>query len=468
MEPASSALSLVIWQGWGVLSVMAVLTALLGTILLWLLPFPDSSLSAQLTTYPNRMALKDRLGAAPPFRTYLTTLHRFNEWLSEWFGPAFSGQAFERCLALAFFFPITLFLISLVANGLASRAITWPELFVFLAAFIVIAFIVAVAFRNFLRLSERAWKAFGGDKDLAQTIARVLMGGFAVMVAFTISFSLASAFSGTSSSTGSVLSAMAGGFVLAFAFVLAYALAGAALFSIAIAILGGAALAFASRFAFLLFLFFILLPVVNASVDWLSWGLTRFILRKAERAGPTLTGKAQVAGLVLVTFIWGALMMIALSALLPNMLEGLNYAFTLAKLPPFSWQPLAFRAAKAPWTDGFFVTGMILTAIVPAASQVVVGLTGMLARFTPGVATAAEAISDHPEAPLTASEKRQAIRTLMISRVWYAVATAFVGLAIAAAAVLISVLHAPVAAFLSNVALCATSWSHGQCSWFDA
>src|SRR5579883_1446294 len=99
MEPAASSLSLVVWQGWGVLSVMAALTALLATILAWLLPFPDRSLSRQLSQHDDRMALKERLGAAPAFRTYLSTLRRFNDWLIEWFGPAFSGQAFERCLA---------------------------------------------------------------------------------------------------------------------------------------------------------------------------------------------------------------------------------------------------------------------------------------------------------------------------------------------------------------------------------
>lgn len=61
-----SGLSLVVWQGWGVLSVMALLTALLATILAWLLPFPERSLNLQLSNYGDRQALKDRLGAAPP------------------------------------------------------------------------------------------------------------------------------------------------------------------------------------------------------------------------------------------------------------------------------------------------------------------------------------------------------------------------------------------------------------------
>lgn len=465
METSGSALSLVAWQGWGVLSVMAVLTTLLATILAWLLPFPERSLGAQLARYDDRMALKDRLGAAPPFRAYLGTLRRFNEWLSEWFGPSFSGQAFERCLAIAFIFPITLFLITLITNGVTEHRVGARDVFLFVSAFVIIAYVIVAAFKNLLGLIEHGWRMFGGDQGLAQTIARVLLGGFAVMVAFTISFAIATTFSGQVSNAGSVLGAMAGGFALAFAFAFAFALAGAALFSIAIAVLAGAALAFASQFAFLLFLFFILLPVVNASVDWLSWGATRFFLKQAETAEPDILGEIKVLAAVLGTFVSGAILMVVLAALLPNVLECLNLAFSLVTLPTFNWRALVQKAVNAPWTDGLFVTGMLMTAIVPASAHLIVGLTGVLARWTPGARTAAETISDHPEAPLALNEQGPVKLTLIFSRVWYFVAAGITVCLIAAASALIYFTHAPVALFLSNVAICATSWSHGQCAW---
>ncbi len=466
MQPADAGLALVTWQGWGVLSVMAALTALLATILAWLLPFPDRSLSNQLAHYDDRMALKERLGAAPPFRAYLLTVRRFNEWLLEWFGPSFSGKAFERCLAIAFIFPVALLLVTLLTNGMtASRIAPW-QVAVFGAAFAIIAYVIVAAFKNLLRLIEHGWTVFGGDQDLAQTIARVLLGGFAFMVAFTISFAIASAFSGQVSSAGSVLGAMAGGFALAFALAVAFALAGATLFSIAIAVLAGAALAFASEFTFLLFLFFILLPLVNASVDWLSWGVTRFLLKQAEIAEPNFVGELKVGGALLGTFASGALLMVALTALLPNALEVMNLAFSSANLPRFNWEALLQKAETAPWTDGLFVTGMLMTAIVPAAAHLTVGLTGMLARLTPGARTAAHSISDHPEAPLSAKEQVPVKITLILSRMWYLVAAAVTAALIAGVSALITVTHAPVAQFLANVALCATSWSHGKCAWF--
>jgi len=466
MQPAEAGLSLVTWQGWGVLSVMAALTALLATVLAWLLPFPERSLNGQLSHYGDRMALKDRLGAAPPFKAYLVTVSRFNQWLMEWFGPALSGQAFERCLAIAFIFPVALLLITLVANGIsAHRIFTW-QVALFAAGFLIIAYVIVASFRNLLRLIEQGWTMVGGDQAIAQTIARILLGGFAFMVAFTMAFAIASAFSGQVSSAGSVLGAMAGGFALAFALAVAFALAGARLFSVTIAILAGAALAFASEFTLLLFLFFILLPLTNASIDWLSWSATRYLLRQAERAEPDIIGELKVAGAVLGTFASGALLMVALTALLPNTLELLNFAFTSASLPRFNWEALLNKAVEAPWTDGLFVTGMLMTAIVPASVHLIVGLTGVLARFTPGAQTAAHSISDHPETPLTPKEQVPVKITLILSRVWYMVAAGLTVSLIVGASALIYVTHAPVAQFLGDLALCATSWSHGKCPWF--
>ncbi|MGO9483470.1 MAG: hypothetical protein ACLPX9_02635 [Rhodomicrobium sp.] len=461
-----SGLSLVVWQGWGVLSVMALLTALLAILLTWLLPFPDRSLKLQLSRYEDRIALKNRLGAAPPFLTYLQTVGRLNEWLMEWFGTALSVQAFERCVAIAFIFPIALFLLTLTANGLKRDLITFPELALFILAFAIFSYVIAVAFANLLRIVRHAWTRFGGDGDLANTIARVLLGAFAVMVAFTISFAIAATFSGQVSNPSSVLGSMAGGFALAFAFAIAFALAGAVLFSIVIAILAGVALAFASDFTLLLFLFFVMLPVVNASVDWLSWGATRFLLERAERAEPDLPGALRVAGATLGTFVSGAVLMVLLAALLPNALELLNTLFGLAKLPPFDWQAMAQTAAGAPWTDGLFVTGMLMTPLVPASSHLIVGLTSVLARFTPGARAASEIVSDHPEVGLSPAELPPVMLPLMISRAWYLAAILITAGVIALASYLISITHAPVADFLYGVAQCSTSWSHGQCPWF--
>ncbi len=462
----ASSLSLIAWQGWGVLSVIAALTALLATILAWLLPFPKRSLSRQLDTYEDRMAIKARLGEVPPVKAYFIALHRLNDWLTEWFGPPFSGQAFERNLAIAFIFPIALFLLTLVTSGMTAGRIALSEVLLFAGAFVAIAYVIVSAFRNLLALIERAWRMFGGDGELAHTISKVLLGAFAVMVAFTIAFAIASAFAGEIANAGSVLGAMAGGFALAFAFAVAFALAGAALFAVVVAIIGGAALAFASEFAFLLFLFFIIIPVVNASMDWLSWGISRLVMTRSERFQPDSMGLASVVALSALTFLTGAALMVALAAVLPNAIEGLNRAFAVAGLATFDWQSMVARAVGAPWTDGLFVTGMLLTTIVPASVYLVVGLAGVLARYTPAAQTAAASLSEHPEVPPTPSEAGPVKLTLILARVWYLVAAALTIGLIALVSAAISYSHAPAGQFLSKVALCSTAWSHGRCGWF--
>jgi hypothetical protein len=346
------------------------------------------------------------------------------------------------------------------------RISVW-QVALFAAGFLIISYVIVVTFRNLLRLIEEAWTTFGGDFAIAQTIARVLLGGFAFMVAFSMAFAIASAFSGQQMlSASSVLGAMAGGFALAFALAVSFALAGATLFSVTIAVLAGAALAFASEFTLLLFLFFILLPLTNASIDWLSWSATRFFLDQAEKAELDIVGELKVFGAVLGTFASGAVLMVALAAVLPNTLELLNLAFTSASLPRFNWEALLNKAVDAPWTDGLFVTGMLMTAIVPASVHLIVGLTGVLARFTPGAQTAAHAISDHPEMQLTPKELVPVKITLILSRIWYVVAAGLTASLIAGGSALIYLTHAPVARFFADVALCATSWSHGKCPLF--
>jgi hypothetical protein len=247
----------------------------------------------------------------------------------------------------------------------------------------------------------------------------------------------------------------------------AFALAGAALFAVVLAIVGVAALAFASHFAFLLFLFFVLIPVVNACLDWLSWGITRMLMREGRRLSGDLKGLAGAAGLMLASFAVAVLLMVALAALLPNAIEAMNRLFALAGLSIFKWRDLVGNAVKAPWSEGLFVTGMLLTTIVPACTHLIVGLAGTLARFTPGALTAASYLSSHPEVVPTLHEQGPVKLTLILSRLWYLAAIAATLALIWLASFAIAATHAPVGSFLQQVALCSTSWSHGECRWTE-
>ena len=180
----------------------------------------------------------------------------------------------------------------------------------------------------------------------------------------------------------------------------------------------------------------------------------------------TLRAALRVAGATLGTFASGAVLMVLLSVLLPNALELLNTLFGLAKLPPFDWQAMAQRAASEPWTGRIVRHRNADDAACAGLLHLIVGLTSVLARFTPGARAAVEIVSDHPEVGLTPAELPPVKMALIYSRAWYLAAAAITAGVIALASWLISITHTPVAQFLSGVAHCSTAWSHGQCPWF--
>ena len=133
------------------------------------------------------------------------------------------------------------------------------------------------------------WRFVGGDSDLIRLIARVVLGATAVILAFAIAFVIASTVAGAFAEAGTIVLAIIAAFALAFALAGVLAAAGTAAAMALLLVLTVAALAFSGKFAFLLLLFFVLLPMLNALLDWLSWIVTRFFLRRVA-GDPTLGG----------------------------------------------------------------------------------------------------------------------------------------------------------------------------------
>jgi hypothetical protein len=174
----------------------------------------------------------------------------------------------------------------------------------------------------------------------------------------------------------------------------------------------------------------------------------------------------RIAGVTFGAFASGAALTILLAVLLPNALELLNTLFGLAKLPPFDWQALAQRSVNAPWSDGLFVTGMLMTPLVPASVHLIVSTAAVLSRFTPGAGAAIAGVSDHPEVALSDSEAKRMKSVLLLSRGWYLAGALLSAGLIALVSWLASMAHLPIASLLSGVARCSTAWSHGQCGLF--
>lgn len=465
MGRASAHLELISWQGWGVIGSIAALLILLTTILLWLLPFPTTTVAEQLGNPRSRFDLSSRLGREAPFSRYLTATRRFSAWLHDWFGPRWSGQSFERCVAIAFVFPVALFLVASALSGYKTGRISLGEVLLFLFGVAIVSVIVGSLFWLGYRFIRRLWRNFGGDNELAELIARIILGAFAVVFAFAIAFAVASSLAGELSDAGTVIFAILGGFAFALAFAIAFAFAGVWAFAIALVLVTIVALTMAKEFAFFLLLFFVILPILNAMMDWVSWAITRFHISFIERASTSVTGGLIVATFLLAEVITSVLFVAALAVLLPIGLELADLLLSVFGRESFDWRAAATQAMRSPWDEGLFVTGMLLTPLVPTIATFTIGLAALAAPYTPGASLAVSAISENPDGHPSPDEGRLVSRAIAVSRLWYLPALALsVGVFIGVWAAF-HVSGVPIAVFLRDLALCSTAWGHGECPW---
>jgi hypothetical protein len=466
MESAGSGLALISWQGWSVTGSISALLILLITILLWLLPFPSTPIAEQLGNPTMRGYLRGRFGAASTFARYLAAMERLDGWMQRWFGQRWSGQAFERCLAIAFVFPVALFLLASVLAGYKSGQINVGELLLFLFGVVMVSIAVRALFHFGYWVVRRRWRSIGGDSELAEIVTRILLGAFAVVFAFAIAFAVASSLAGEVSDVGTVAFAILGGFAFAIAFAIAYAFAGAWAFFIALVLVAIIALTMAKDFAFFLMLFFVILPVLNAVVDWLSWAVTRFNVSLIEIASPSLGGAAFIGTVLVVDIAAAIVFVVALAALLPIGLELVDLFLSVFGRESFDWRIAAAQAVRSPWDEGLFVTGMLLTPLVPTLAALTIGFGSLAAPFVPGAAVTREILQEDAETALNADQIRYTTRTIYFSRLWYVPALIISIGVFLLIWLALDKLDVPVARFLHNLALCSTVWSHGQCAWF--
>ncbi len=465
MNPAGSGLELISWQGWGVTGSIAALLILLTTILLWLLPFPAASIRAQLTDPAECAQLSARLGGASLFQRYRLAIRRFQGWLNQWFGPAWSVQAFERCVAIAFVFPVALFLAASLLYGYKNGQVSTAELVVFLVVAAAVGLLVRWLFRVIYWSAQRAWFSIGGDSELAEIIARVLLGAFAVVFAFAIAFAVASSVAGAFSDLGTVAFAILGGFAFALAFAVAFAIAGAWAFAIAVVLVAGVALSMAKQFAFFLLLFFVILPVLNALMDWGSWVATRYLLGPMEKAPDGFLGVLMVLVLIVLDIAAALFFVVALAALIPIGLELVDLLLSVFGRETFDWRALAARTVRAPWDEGLFVTGMLLTPLAPSIASITLGLAAIFVPLTPGAKRAAGEIAENGDVVPEEAEAERIAATVRRSRWWYLPSLLIVLGIFAGLSATFYATATPVGPFLHGLALCATAWGYGSCPW---
>jgi hypothetical protein len=88
----------------GPLGIALAIASITFSFLLWFFTPPAARLQRRVDSQHQdvRKWLRDVLGGATPFEGYIAAIVAFNMRLDGWFGERWSGQAFRRCLQLAF------------------------------------------------------------------------------------------------------------------------------------------------------------------------------------------------------------------------------------------------------------------------------------------------------------------------------------------------------------------------------
>ncbi len=358
-------------------------------------------------------------------RDYRRWLHKGLRGARSWFGRGqFSGRGFCVCVALAVLYTNGIFLVTWVLGGpgwlgtmavLPVLPVDWPVwLRLVSAAGIAAAFavMVVVSRQHFevdtwlmARVARLRTPEFSATTLawVVQLTAALIAGSFTCYFGVSWSWSLlfiawalwaptlmvvltiilAALF--VLIHTGSILSPFVLGLLLLVAVILSGVLAGAegaCVVGVAVVtgflpvvvavqmimhygILPGFFGLFDPLFLQTLFLFTVLLPVINAGWYWLSWGISRWlgILILLRRLVVSLVGHGVIAAAV------GLGLLVCLAVSLPAAVEGDNlWAIAGGCEEPVALHALLVAAAAAPWgANGFWITSMLVTTLVPTA-----------------------------------------------------------------------------------------------------
>ncbi len=143
------------------------------------------------------------------------------------------------------------------------------------------------------------------------------------------------------------------------------------------------------EFVVALMVFFFVLPVVNGLWDWLSWLITRGLGRRllASFGGSGGLGQrvAAVVGHGVLDLVLAVALLAAMAFFLAFGFEAYNRIAIIQRgqdLPVFDLGPFLANAADHPWTDGLWLTVMLISTLVPTALHVVALLASPIALVT--------------------------------------------------------------------------------------
>lgn len=335
--------------------------------------------------FPNELPEKPKLRADHPA---IENLHK-RDTLRQVFGVnPFTVESYQFCFLLALLYPVLSFMLGWVIGGsgtLGSLELLPDDASLWKRSGVILALVVGIAMAFWSR-------RLSGWKSLV-TAAVAVAFAFAGDVAFAFTFAVAAAFTGTG--TGTVAFAFA--FGLAFGLAVGGAVGGAVGIGVGIGVTmliffkldlfytkasknrelvaywfiytlffltaSLAALNWIENSnAVLMLLFYLILPLVNTPLDWLSLGITRALLQSI-RFNQHRFGKALLWG-----FLDLALAIIALLLVSGATVGVVSLANLLAVKPIIDLQALFTSLGSLDnWRHNLWIYFMLLSTLVPTA-----------------------------------------------------------------------------------------------------
>lgn len=335
--------------------------------------------------------------------------------LQHWFGPSLSWKAFDLCLRLAFVYPVVFF-ISAFSWGNGSHEFSGEPIFDvnatyrewYLPILITYVAVFGAIFYKFGWIDQKGRSCFNRWfesrvwGELCYRLFCALLAAFwlaifndhiwLTILCFAFAFFTPTFYVvGIAAFTAATALTVAGTIVIYIAIMGAFAIAivrariGSSVSAYAFSIVMVIVIAFAISVAqfyngnyersHMLLLLLLLFPLINASLDWISWWFSRVFLSRASQEDKVW----KIARDIVADLALGVLFMLALCVLLPISIELVNsFYMSYDKAAFFDWQQLARDARDDPWGEGLMVTLMLVTTLIPTFIHIILAIIAMV------------------------------------------------------------------------------------------
>lgn len=350
-----------------------------------------------------------------PWLRYRDALENLLGKIDRFFGYAAPGgsesrfwRPWNRCLSLAFVYPILFFVIvyafgirgDLAGIPVFDHEAGWTVRLAFIAWIFACNWFVYMAVR-------RDWFERG-----ARSVVRIIVPNskhsrlsgilaiFFVLVAgagagaVTVAVASAVAFAVTGAVTGAV--------AVSFAFAFAVAVAGVGVVAVAVAGAGAGAVAvFNYAFIIIVAAFYVIFPIFNSLLDWASVTATRLLMRRWVLVqGPAWRAWGRYVAGVFADLVFAVICICALSALLSAGVSGVNAAlFWGGSDLQLDWLETMKAFRDDPTGDGLMITLMLFSTLVPTIFHLTAGTAVAFKLPHLGRDYVMRALADGPPAP---------------------------------------------------------------------